>query len=272
MKLTSSFIENFHENGFAILDEIISPELAKSIIDSADELAKSISTDDSFDSKQSPKISKYLNLVENDRQGASKVFDALVKIPAFQRYCYSESLQIIAEQLLKTNLVLASPTQMNLRSDHPQEGRHLYPWHNDWSYNFSSANSLVFWIPLQSVDEVNGALHIIPKSHTINPKIIVHEKFIKKNQSASYFEIFEINQILESLAEVRCPLRLGQGVVFHSKLIHKSGVNLSEDTRFAVQSRWFDARAADAIKNAYIGGIDEARDPRIYLSDNLEKS
>jgi ectoine hydroxylase-related dioxygenase (phytanoyl-CoA dioxygenase family) len=61
-------------------------------------------------------------------------------------------------------------------------------------------------------------------------------------------------------------VELGQGIVFHSNLIHKSGANYSEFSRFAIQSRWFDAKAADAIENLYSGGVDEGKNPNIYLS------
>ena len=157
---------------------------------------------------------------------------------------------------------------MNLRSDHPHEELHLYPWHTDYAYNFSSINSLVFWIPLQEVNEINGALHVIPGSHKFSHQVAFDYNAINAKRSANYFEILDVDSLVRQKGEIRCPLRLGECLVFHSKLIHKSGINMSNDIRYAVQSRWFDANAEDAISHHFLGGIDEGIDPASYLLNN----
>ena len=113
-----------------------------------------------------------------------------------------------------------------------------------------------------------GSLHILPGSHTLchNIKINRNELAARKN-SALYFEIDNFyNTYGESLSEKRLNLSFGQGVVFHSNLLHKSGENLSNSTRFAAQSRWFDTTANDAIKLECKGGVDEGVDPSVYIN------
>jgi len=75
-----------------------------------------------------------------------------------------------------------------------------------------------------------------------------------------------IKEIIDVLGEKRVNLRRGQGVIFHSKLLHKSGENNTEATRLALQIRCFDAKSKDAVNNHWKGGIDEGIHPMEYLN------
>ncbi len=268
--LTPDQVQRFQADGYCILEDVITPVDAQAIIETADRLAAALlarlpALPPEPQGAEAFAGCRFLQLVQASRPDAGRVFDALVKIPLVNRLLYAERLQRIAEQLLASSLVLAPPTQMNLRADHPDEGRFLYPWHTDYSYNSSSANSLVFWIPLQDVDLVNGALHIIPGSHKVPARVRYDEAAIARKMSSAYFEIENIDELLRQGQDLRCPLRLGQAVVFHAHLVHKSGVNASGRTRFALQSRWFDALAPDAAQARFVGGLDEGVHPRSYL-------
>ena len=159
---------------------------------------------------------------------------------------------------------------MNLRSDHPVEEMHLYPWHTDFSYNAGSKNSLVFWIQLTDVDEEIGSLHVLEKSHLVRSEISIDQKALKTRQSSKYFEITNIEKIKSTCKETRVNLQLGQGVVFNSNLVHKSGKNTSKSTRFAMQLRWMDASSPDAIERHYRGGIDGGINPLTYIPGIVE--
>ncbi len=269
--LTVGQISLFHARGYLVLNDIITRSQAETIIDASERLAGALlkQTDNtvvsSSGSGEAGEGSKFLELVRLSRSDAGRVFDALIKIPLVNQIVYQEKLQGIACQLLGSDMVLAPPSQMNLRADHPEEGKFLYPWHTDYSYNASSSNSIVFWIPLQDVDLVNGALHIIPGSHNFKSKVRLNERAITAKMSSAYFSIENIDEALKEAGEIRCPLPLGKGVVFSSRLIHKSGVNQSNATRFALQSRWFDGLSEDAVQRKFRGGFDEGVHPRDYL-------
>lgn len=269
--LTVDQISQFHARGYCVLNEIITKSQAATIIDASERLAGVLLSQTgnavvaSSDSDEGSEGSKFLQLVRMSRSDAGRVFDALIKIPLVNQIVYSEKFQGIASQLLRSDLVLAPPSQMNLRADHPEEGKFLYPWHTDYSYNASSSNSIVFWVPLQDVDLVNGALHIIPGSHNFQSKVRLNEHAITAKMSSAYFSIENIEEALNEAGEIRCPLLLGEAVVFHSRLIHKSGANRSNATRFALQSRWFDALSLDAVQGKFRGGLDEGVHPSEYL-------
>ncbi len=261
----------FDLEGYCILDRVIEPHQAEEILEVCERLAEALLHPENDKSGEglepivSCQSSKFLDLVGTRRPDAGRVFDALIKIPEVNQIAYSIQLQRLAKGFLKSQLVLSPPSQMNLRADHPKESAFLYPWHTDYSFNGGSLNSLVFWIPLQDVDLINGALHIIPGSHRLNHKIQFDQNAIEAKRSANYFSIKNIDEVIGKLGELRCPLKLGQAIVFHSNLLHKSGMNQSCGTRYAIQSRWFDALAADSISRKFRCGIDEGLHPRDYL-------
>ncbi|QWE10876.1 phytanoyl-CoA dioxygenase family protein [Polynucleobacter sp. es-EL-1] len=238
-------LAQFKRDGYLLLEDIISNKEIHEIKEGIDTLAKNLVANTDYGDNP------FLFLANNDRPLASKVFDALIKLPVANRFFYSERLESIAKFLLDTDFVLSAPSQMNIRADHPGESKFLYPWHDDWSYNGSSVNSLIYWIPLQDVDNENGCLHIIPASHLHPRNVYTNMNALTSGNSADYFKIKDIEEIIRILPEIRVPLKLRQGVVFHSKLLHKSGVNSSKATRLAIQSRWYDGNFFDAIADAY---------------------
>lgn len=265
-------MEQFYKKGYLVLDNIIPETLASKIVYRINLLAWNLIVYNGWQNTCNFVASvdnAYQSLAKINRKSAGSVFDAVVKIPEFNRYIYQDSFEAIVQQLLKSDNVLSSPSQMNLRTDHPSEERFLYPWHTDYSYNFSSKNSLIFWIPLQDVDVSVGSLHVIPSSHLLNHCIKINSAAVFSRHSSSYFEVEGVCDLLCKMGEIRCNLSLGQGLVFHSNLLHKSGFNYSDQVRYSIQSRWFDANSDDALANFYIGGIDENNDPSKYLFELL---
>lgn len=261
--ITNYDLCEFQKNGYVVIKNVFHPSVLEEIIHIADRLAHQLACSLGLaygnDYRQA-----YLRLSKSNRQYAGLVFDSLKKIPHMQRICYCDNLQNVAKKLLGSELVLASPFQQNLRSDMPGEAKFLYPWHTDYDYNQSSSNSLTFWIPLQHTDVANGCLHILKGSHLSK----ADTKWIGEanGRSAEYFRISNIDDLVRLHQEIRQPVSVGDCLVFSSRLVHKSGSNRSDEIRYAIQSRWFDATAADSINTAYKGGIDEGVSPSLYIN------
>jgi ectoine hydroxylase-related dioxygenase (phytanoyl-CoA dioxygenase family) len=257
---SSETTRSYEANGFVVIEGIVSSQEISQVLGIVNRLALSLIPPSMLNHGENP----FLWLVRNRRCDAGHLFDCLVKIPEVSQILYSQTLQKLAEALLQTNLLLASPSQMNLRADHPGEEKFLYPWHHDYAYNCSARNSVVFWIPLHEVDEVNGCLHVIPGSHRLHAEINIKNATSGKN-SAELFSVSNIGHILKHNPDVRVPMKAGSALALSGLLLHKSGANRSDHTRFAFQSRWFDGLAEEAVSNRWRGGIDEGRAPADYL-------
>lgn len=97
--------------------------------------------------------------------------------------------------------------------------------HTDWSYvNEPEYNSYNLWIPLVDVDENNGCLHVWPKSQGFTPTI----------RPTPYHPFSQEGLQKAFLNGVPLTLTAGQGVLYHSGLIHYSTPNYSEACRPAI--------------------------------------
>jgi hypothetical protein len=102
-----------------------------------------------------------------------------------------------------------------------------FPIHQDWSIvDENHFYSLNIWIPLQDVDESNGAMWIVKGSHRIDQKIRGAGVLFP-----DYISIFPDLQEQMTLF----PLKAGQALIFFHSTIHGSPPNTSSSDRRVVQ-------------------------------------
>jgi Phytanoyl-CoA dioxygenase (PhyH) len=97
--------------------------------------------------------------------------------------------------------------------------------HQDWSIvdeeRFCSYN---IWIPLVDVDESNGTIQVLPRSH----------HFIKNirglNVSDSYRQVN--NELWQYLKPLK--MKAGEALVYDHRLMHASGINTTETPRLVI--------------------------------------
>jgi len=97
--------------------------------------------------------------------------------------------------------------------------------HTDWSYVDESIHtSYNLWIPLVDTNEKNGCLHVWPESHHFAPSVRTtpYLPFSKKEEHTVYYN-----------SKPMC-LTAGQGIIYHSGIIHYSNPNRSTIDRPAI--------------------------------------
>ncbi len=108
------------------------------------------------------------------------------------------------------------------------------PIHQDWTITDEPTyDSVTIWIPLQDVDEQNGAIQVIDGSH----------RFTKALRSPGMPAAFNAIQ-----ADVRndlktLPMKAGEAFIFSHALWHASPPNLSNDSRVVVTYGLIEAKA-----------------------------
>jgi ectoine hydroxylase-related dioxygenase (phytanoyl-CoA dioxygenase family) len=99
------------------------------------------------------------------------------------------------------------------------------PLHQDWTVvDESKYESITIWIPLQDVNEKNGALKVIPGSHRFSNAI--RSPFFDNPLAGIEDELKKDLQLIN--------LKAGEAIIFSQALIHASPANKSEETRLAV--------------------------------------
>jgi hypothetical protein len=109
----------------------------------------------------------------------------------------------------------------------PGISSHTYP-HQDWTFvGGSEFCSVTIWVALMDMDERNGTLGFIPRSHKFFDKPIGSPSPDFKTYTQGHEDIF-----YEYLQFV--PLKAGEALVFNNNTIHGATPNLTEDPRIAV--------------------------------------
>ena len=106
--------------------------------------------------------------------------------------------------------------------------QNIVPPHQDWTFvDENEFCSATVWTALVDVTEQNGALGVIPGSHTI----FDHKRSSPSPQSKSpladhIFTLFPFVEVIE--------MKAGESLIFDNRLIHASPPNLSDQARIAV--------------------------------------
>lgn len=131
----------------------------------------------------------------------------------------------------------------NTRPKIPRVAAGTVPWHQDKSY-WPDANSnpvITVWIPLVDTDEVNGCLHIWPRTH----KTQVMSYHAETYSGTAYTEIDQehLDRLLQESGvkkrtPIPMPLKTGGAILFNDRCIHMSTPNQSDHVRWSVDLRY----------------------------------
>lgn len=122
----------------------------------------------------------------------------------------------------------------NTRPKIPKVAAGAVPWHQDKSY-WPDANSnpvITVWIPLVDATEINGCLHIKPKTH--------RKRLLKWHQETvtgtGYTALNE--RQLGKTETVSLPVTAGTAILFNDRCLHMSTPNNSDEVRWSVDLRY----------------------------------
>jgi hypothetical protein len=209
-----------------------------------------------------------LDICAADRSVGGEVFRVAKKLLSVQRLTTSTKFEFISQALIGTDKIAVHPLGTNVRADHPDEDKFLYPWHQDYIYNLGSEDSVTFWTPLVDVDDINGCLLIAPASHKYGIFPVHADDPLNQNRnSAQSFRIANLDACLSRFNRFSVPMQVGDVVVFHGNFLHASQPNRSEGTRWSLQFRYFNLEAPDAVARGWPGGAAEGFDFRMYHSN-----
>lgn len=205
--LSNEQVEAYDRDGFFLFEGAFT----------AEEIAELTAALDPFEAE----VEDFLRTQENGELFISKA-DAITFVPhmvlktqtakAFARH---PVLAKITKDLLGPNARLYWDQTVFKKPENPRP----FPYHQDNGYNFIEPQIyLTCWIPLVDVDETNGCPWVVPGLHTLGT--LAH-----KTTKLGY-EIFTSH-----LDEVPVPAKAGDIVVFSSLTPHKTGPNLTDQTR-----------------------------------------
>lgn len=197
----------------------------------------------------------YADLIEHDRKIGGEVYDAIKQIPAFLRYCSQPALAELTRQIHQTDCVGIAAQGYGIRIDNPNEEQFRATWHQDYTTQFRSKEGLVFWAPLLPVTPEMGPVEFCLGSHKHGP-IRVYDFDPKQPQKTGAYAItLENEDETVGAYETAAPLtEPGDLVILDYMMIHRSGYNTSNRSRWSMQVRYFNFREPSGVAHGWKGG------------------
>lgn len=176
-----------------------------------------------FEGAQSEELAQFL--LEN-RELERKLYDGIREYPWLAELGACREIAGPVTDLLGEPAGLMG--KIPFRIDLPGVTRELAVWHQDYRYVRGNTGIVTAWVPLQDTPYVRGCLMVMPGSHELG--ILEHDRevFGKRHYPSGIFG-----------REVRyVEMQRGDLLLFHSLLLHSSGLNMSPTPRLSIQARY----------------------------------
>ena len=248
----SQIITDYNKNGYAILKNIVPPPRIDALLENIYKLYRKYSTDYEFDESEDPWKSemfhkKLIEFRKKDPKLFGAIYDSLKTSLTLTQLVSDDVIVNNVAKFLNVDPSDVSISEPMCRLDVPNDKRNALEWHQERSFfpqNRDGLHSLVCWIPLTSVTEEMGAIHISPESHAGG--LIIPAQNEKKSELSTR-QISVPEEYIKKYEDLVVPVDAGDVVFFNMLLYHRSGINISDKVRFAVQSRFHTATADDFI-------------------------
>jgi len=137
-----------------------------------------------------------------------------------------------------------------LRVDAPNADETGFDWHQDYPYNLMARGAVTVWAPLAPVTEEMGLLKYIPGSQAELMPIDIRRGAARRHTGQRQVAISGLDRLapdFERRAETLQPLDPGDVLIFDSHLLHRSGANRSQRSRWVFNARFGDLLDAELV-------------------------
>lgn len=216
--------DSFNRDGFIVLSEILDGKLIDACLSFFLDRYNS-----HFGDRETDAFSRHVGMrLSEDKLLQGRVYDDMREALPVLELARSPRIASAVEALFNEPCILAR--KIPFRIDVPMDARELAVWHQDHFYVKGSTQMLTAWVPMQDTDFPNGCLSVIPGSHRLGP--LAHTATVLGKR-----HLPDPEHYIDGPARY-VPMRRGDVLLFHSCLLHSGNMNLTESTRFSLQSRY----------------------------------
>jgi ectoine hydroxylase-related dioxygenase (phytanoyl-CoA dioxygenase family) len=240
MTSTPFDVENYREQGFAVLRGVLDAEECEEARRESDRLMERCSADRGA---HAPRLELEVDhLSPEDRSGMDTVIRKIEPISDlsdfFARMALRPSVAGPARAIFDGDVRLFED-KLNLKLP----GGSPYPWHQDWSccWRAHTDDLVTCFVYLDDADLANGCLQVIPGSHLGRPT--------HPFKGEGHFEV-DPSFVDTSLA-VPVPLAAGDMIVFDPYLLHFSDLNRGTTPRRAIIYTYYPARLGEVNQDRF---------------------
>jgi len=278
MVLTENQKNKFYNNGFLkiknfydVKNEIL--PIQKSIHQIIDFVIKRHSLDitrepfngNNFDNK-------FQELVALDEAFGAEIYDLTKQIPSFIRLISSKKSEDIICLLRNTDAVGIGQKSYGIRIDRPFDKKFRAHWHQEFIFQPQSMDGIIFWTPLLSVQKEIGPLIICSGSHKEGLCIYDKNKYDSEKSGAYTIGIYDERNVVSKFKKIHLECEPGDLIIMDFLTIHQSGLNVSNRSRWSIQSRFFNFNEKVGAKIGWKASITAGSDvEKIFPRNFVEK-
>jgi hypothetical protein len=210
-------------------------------------------------------------LIKKNRVWGGEVYDAIKQIPAFLRLVSHPRHERVFKELRKDAVPGIAAGGYGIRIDNPSEDKFRAMWHQEYPAQLRSINGLVFWSPLVIMEDILGPVKFCPGSHVEGP-IPVFEadpEYVGRN-GAYALKLKDEDYYIGKYQQISPLLNPCDVVILDYLVVHASGYNRGNRSRWSMQFRYFDFN--DPIgrqyswKGSFAAGVDFRQiHPELYF-------
>jgi hypothetical protein len=205
----------------------------------------------------------YLRFLAQNRAWGGEVYDAVKQIPAFLRLVAHPAHERLFRELRADSIPGIAAGGYGIRIDNPSEDRYRTHWHQEYPSQLRSIDGLVMWSPLVPITNAIGPVNFCFGSHKEGPKPVFTVDPNDRSKTGAYALILkEEADLLAKYSTTALLCEPGDLLVIDFLLLHSSGVNRSDRSRWSMQFRYFNfadpTGRSYGWKGSYAAGIDFA--------------
>ncbi|WP_448167935.1 phytanoyl-CoA dioxygenase family protein [Burkholderia ambifaria] len=181
-----------------------------------------------------------------------RLLDAYGRDPAFAERAIAPEIGAWMREYFGEQPVLSRTHHNCMMTKHPAYGS-LTGWHRDFRYwSFERADMVSVWLALGPETNENGALWLVPGSHTaeFGPEAFDDAKFFRS-------DLPENSKMID--AATCPPLQTGDVVFFHCNTLHSAGQNRSDQVKFSLVYTYH------GVSNRPVPGTRSATKPEVQF-------
>lgn len=198
-------------------------------------------------------------LLRIERQHAMDIIRAIKDSPFFFDVLADRRLHTISKACLGCETLLSVHDIAQFRIDPPDDDVRNFDWHQDFQYNVTSLNATTIWYPLTSITADMGPLVVAPGSHRTILPVTMDDGGHQAGAGTAHAVLrFQVDREEAENKAVRLDqVEVGDVVVFHSLLVHRSSANRSNRSRWTMNPRFCDAADRDFSKRGWLAVRDK---------------
>lgn len=199
-------------------------------------------------------------LAANRAYGA-EIYDAVKQIPAFVRLVADQAHEQLFRELRAGSMPAVAAGGYGMRIDNPNEDRFRANWHQEYPAQLRSLDGLVYWSPLVRITEEMGPVEFCLGSQVEGPVPVFTRQKDNTEKTGAYSLTLKDEQNLLNKYEHVSPLtEPGDLVIIDFLVLHASGHNRSNRSRWSMQLRYFNfmepTGRSHGWQGSYAAGID----------------